>query len=130
MPYFEDGLINFSLHRNSNSLFLLKRLGYFYIFNKKSISHSVNKNKYFICYFLFLKYIFENIKNNKYEKDMVYFLLDEYIKNNYILYSITDYHDLYEEVINNLINNEYCNSKYKTKLLIMKKIILRLKKRK
>ena len=86
MTYFEDGLINFSLHRNANSLYLLKRLGYFYIFNRKSISHSVNKNKYFLCYFTFLKYIFENIKNNKYEKEMVYFLLDEYIKNNNILY--------------------------------------------
>jgi len=115
MTYFEDGLINFSL---------------FYIFNPKSISHSVNKNKYFLCYFTFLKYIFENIKNNKYEKEMVYFLLDEYIKYNNILYSITEYSDLYEEVINNLLNNEYCNLKYKGKLLIMKKIILRLKNKK
>jgi len=130
MTYFEDGLINFSLHRNANSLYLLKRLGYFYIFNPKSISHSVNKNKYFLCYFTFLKYIFENIKNNKYEKEMVYFLLDEYIKYNNILYSITEYSDLYEEVINNLLNNEYCNLKYKGKLLIMKKIILRLKNKK
>lgn len=130
MTYFEDGLINFSLHRHANSLYLLKRLGYFYIFNPKSISHSVNKNKYFLCYFTFLKYIFENIKNNKYEKEMVYFLLDEYIKNNNILYSITEYSDLYEEVINNLLNNEYCNLKYKGKLLIMKKIIFRLKNKK
>ena len=130
MTYFEDGLINFALHRNGNSLYLLKRLGYFYIFNRKSISHSVNKNKYFLCYFIFLKYIFENIKNNKYEKEMVYFLLDEYIKNNNILYSITEYSDLYEEVISNLLNNEYCNLKYKEKLLIMKKIILKLKNKK
>ena len=61
---------------------------------------------------------------------MVYFLLDEYIKYNNILYSITEYSDLYEEVINNLLNNEYCNLKYKGKLLIMKKIILRLKNKK
>ena len=127
MPYFEDGLINFSLHRNANSLYLLKRFGYFYIINKKSISHSVNKNKYFICYFIFLKYVFENIKNNQYEKDIAYFLLDEYIYNNNILYSITEYSDLYDEVIDNLINNEYCKLRHKNKLLIMKKIFMRIK---
>ena len=127
MPYFEDGLINFSLHLNANSLYLLKRLGYFYIFNKKSISHSVNKNNYFLCYFLFLKYVFENIKNNQYEKDIAYFLLDEYIYNNNILYSISEYADLYDEVIDILISNEYCNLKHKIKLLIMKKIFLRIK---
>lgn len=127
MPYFEDGLINFSLHRNAYSLYLLKRLGYFYIINKKSISHSVNKNKYFICYFIFLKYVFENIKNNQYEKDIAYFLLDEYIYNNNILYSITEYSDLYDEVVDILINNEYCNFRHKIKLLIMKKIFMRIK---
>jgi len=130
MPYFEDGLINFSLHRNANSLYLLKRLGYFYIFNKNSISHSINKNKYYLCFFLFLKYIFENIQNNKYEKEIVYFLLGEYIKNNNELYSITEYSDLYEEVINNLLNNDYCNLKYKKKLLMIKNIILKLKNKK
>jgi len=127
MPYFEDGLINFSLHRNANSLYLLKRLGYFYIINKKSTSHSINKNKYFICYFIFLKYVFENIKNNQYEKDIAYFLLDEYIHNNKKLYSITEYSDFYAEVIDNLINNEYCSLKHKIKLLNMKKIFLKIK---
>ena len=130
MPYFEDGLINFALHRKANSLFLLKRLGYFYIFNNNSISHSLNKNKYFKCYFLFLKYVFENIKNNEYEKDMVYFLLDEYIKKNKILYEITEYSDIYEEIINILLKCEYCKLKYKKKLLIMKKIILSIKYKK
>jgi glycosyltransferase involved in cell wall biosynthesis len=130
MPYFEDGLINFALHRKANSLFLLKRLGYFYIFNNNSISHSLNKNKYFKCYFLFLKYIFENIKNNEYEKSMVYFLLEEYIKKEEILYEITEYSDIYEEVINILIKCEYCKSKYKKKLLIMKKMILNIKYKK
>jgi len=127
MPYFEDGLINFSLHRNANSLYLLKRLGYFYIMNKKSISHSVNKNKYFLCYFIFLKYVFENVKNNQYEKDIAYFLLDEYIHNTNLLYSITKYSDFYVEVINKLINNEYCSLKHKIKLLKMKNIFLRIK---
>jgi glycosyltransferase involved in cell wall biosynthesis len=127
MPYFEDGLINFSLHRNANSLYLLKRIGYFYIFNKNSISHSLNMNKYFTCYFIFLKFIFENIKNNEYEKGIVYFLLDEYIMANELLNKITKYSDIYEEVIDILLNSEYCDLNYKNKLLNMKKIILSIK---
>ena len=127
MVYFEDGLINFALHRNANSLYLLKRLGYFYIFNKISISHSLDKNKYFIGYFIFLKFVLENIKNNKYEKDIIFFLLDEYIKRNGILYSITKYSKIYEEVINTLINDKFCDLKYKNKLEIMKKIINKIK---
>ena len=127
MTYFEDGLINFSLHRNANSLYLLKRIGYFYIFNKNSTSHSLNMNKYFTCYFIFLKFIFENVKSNEYEKDIVYFLLDEYIMTNEILNNITKYSDIYEEVIDILLNSEYCKLNYKNKLLIMKKIILSIK---
>ena len=129
MIYFEDGLINFALHRNANSLYLLKRIGYFYIFNKISVSHSLDKNKYFIGYFIFLKFVLENLKNNKYEKDMVYFLLDEYIKRNEILYAITQSLRIYEEVINTLINDKFCDLIYKKKLEIMKKIINRFKKK-
>ena len=68
MIYFEDGLLNFALYRNVNSLYLLKRIGYYYIFNKKSTSHSVDQNKYLLCFFIFLKFTFENSKNNKKEK--------------------------------------------------------------
>ena len=124
MPYFEDGLINFSLHHHARSLYLLKRLGYFYIFNKNSISHSLNNNKYFRCLFIFLKFIFEYSKNNEYEKDIVFFLLDEYISKKEALYEITEYSEVYEELIDILMNSEYCNSKYKNKLLMIKQIIL------
>ena len=129
MIYFEDGLINFALYRNANSLYLLKRLGYFYIFNKNSVSHSLDKNKYFSGYFFFMKFVFENIKNNKYEKDMIFFLLDEYIRKNKILYNITQYLNIYEEVINTLINDKFCDLIYKNKLQKMKKIINKVKKR-
>ena len=69
MIIYEDGLINFALHRNINSFFLIKKIGYYYVFNKKKISfhknRRINKLKYF---FLYLKFVFENSKNNKYEK--------------------------------------------------------------
>ena len=129
MVYFEDGLINFALYRNANSLYLLKRLGYFYIFNKNSVSHSINKNKYIIGFFIFMKFVFENIKNNKYEKDMIFFLLDEYIKINKILYNITQYFKIYEEVINLVINDKFCDLIFKNKLKKIKKKLIELKKR-
>ena len=81
MIYFEDGLINYALYRNAKSLYLMKNLGYFYILNQRSITHSVNKNLEIKCFLLYLNYIFENSKNNDYEKKMVIHLLKEYIKN-------------------------------------------------
>ena len=66
MIYFEDGLLNFALHRNAKSLYLLKKIGYYYIFNKDSVSRYINIQLYLKCFFIFIKYIFENTKNNKY----------------------------------------------------------------
>ena len=45
MIYFEDGLMNLALHLNANSLYLLNHIGYYYIFNKDSVSHLVNLRK-------------------------------------------------------------------------------------
>ena len=68
MIYFEDGLMNYALHLNAKSLFLLNHIGYFYIYNKESVSRSLNLDSYLKCFFLFLKFLIENTKNNKYEK--------------------------------------------------------------
>ena len=81
MIYFEDGFINYALHRNAKSLYLIKNLGYYYIMNEKSITHSVNKNLEIKCFLLYLNFIFENSKNNDYEKKMVFHLLKVYIHN-------------------------------------------------
>ena len=60
----EDGLINFSLHRNAKSLYLLKRLGYYYIYNHNSTTKNKKRKKTFKYLFLYLKYLYENTKNN------------------------------------------------------------------
>ena len=67
------------MHFNVKSLFLLKHIGYYYIFNNNSISHSVNLDSYLKCFFIFLKFIVENTKNNRYEKYMNFFVLEKYI---------------------------------------------------
>ena len=81
MIYFEDGFINYALHRNAKSLYLMKNVGYYYITNKKSITNYVNKNLEIKCFLLYLNFLFENSKNNDYEKKMVFHLLQAYIKN-------------------------------------------------
>lgn len=81
MIYFEDGLINYALHRNARSLYLMKNIGYFYIFNNESTTNNVNKNLEIKCFLLYLNFIFENSKNNEYEKNMSFHLLKAYMKN-------------------------------------------------
>ena len=128
MIYFEDGLMNLALHLNAKSLYLLNHIGYYYIYNKGSVSHSVNLDLYLRCFFIFLKFFMEYTKNNKYEKEMIFFILREYINDNNLLYNITNYSNIYEEVINSLINSRYITEKVLEKAKILKKIILMKKK--
>ena len=79
MVYFEDGLINLALHFNAKSLYLLNHIGYYYIFNKDSMSHFINFDSYLRCFFIFLKFFVEYTKKNKYEQEMNFFILKEYI---------------------------------------------------
>ena len=76
MTIYEDGLINYMLHRNANSFYFIKKIGYYYIFNKKPISNINNelKNK-LKNLFLYFKFVLENSKNTIYEKNMPFYLL-------------------------------------------------------
>ena len=81
MIYFEDGFINYALHRNAKSLYLLSNIGYYYIFNKGSATHTVNKKLELKCFSLYLKFILENSKNNQHEKIMAFHILKKYLNN-------------------------------------------------
>ena len=72
MTNHEDGLINFLLYRFINSFYFLKKLGYYYLPSENSITLNYQKNYDETIRFIFinLKFVFENTKNNKYEKDM------------------------------------------------------------
>ena len=127
MVYFEDGLINFALHLNSKSLYLLNDIGYYYIFNNESISHSIKLDIYLKCFFIYLKFFDEKTKNNKHEKNMVFYILHEYIKECSIIKNIQKYSKIYEEVINSLMNIVFINYVTKKKIIKLKKIIFELK---
>lgn len=120
MIYFEDGLINFALHLNAKSLYLFRKIGYYYIFNKDSVSRSQNFNLYIKCFFLFIKYVYENTKDNKYEKNMVFFLIVEFIKNDEMLKRITKYSKFCLKIINLLLSDKFITNFYESKLTNMK----------
>jgi len=72
MIVYEDGLINFKLYKFAKSLFHTKKIGYYYIQNNLSITKNFKKDieRTIKNCFLYLKFIFEYTKNNKYEKSM------------------------------------------------------------
>ena len=130
MIYFEDGLINFALHRNAKSLYLLKKIGYYYILNKNSVSRHMNINSYIKCFFIFIKYIYESIKKNKYEKSIVSILISIYIQNLNVIKELNNnfgYKDFCEKIINEIINDKYISIKSRNKLKKIKHLVFYLK---
>ena len=128
MIYFEDGLINFSFYLNAKSLYLQRSIGYYYFFNTDSISQVKQINSYFECFFVFLKYVFENTKNTLIEKNMTFYLLQNYVTKNEVLYNITNYSNIYCKVVNEISKSDFISPFFKNKLKDLKKVILKLKR--
>ena len=129
MIYFEDGLINFALHFQVKSLYLMKKIGYYYFYNKKSVSHTVNKNKYINNFFFYLKYLLDNTKNTKIEKNMIFFLLNLYINDNNVLNNITENFEMYNKIFISLLKNKFITPKNKIKIINLKRIISKIQKK-
>ena len=128
----EDGLINFMLYRISNSYYFIKRIGYYYLINKNSITKKIKKQ--FIqrikSNFLYLKFLFLNTKNNALEKDIInYVFLEIYKVNKEIFIKIfNEVNDIkfYKEIIDLFLNCKYISFKVKE---ILNNIILIIKKK-
>lgn len=71
MIIYEDGLINFMLYKFANSLYYSKKISYYYIQNNQSITVNLKNDmeKTIKNCYLYLKFIFERTKNNKFEKE-------------------------------------------------------------
>ena len=118
MIYMEDSLINYSLHRVSKSYYFLRKIGYYYTINNKSIIKNLFKiSKIRIKFiFIYLKLIFQYSKNTKFEKDMANLLLSIIIKRFDILTNIfIPHHDFkfYNDVIKLFINNRFITNENK-----------------
>ena len=126
MINYEDGVLNYFLYRASKSFFLKKKIAYYYIKNRQSITSKRLNTKDLKFIFLHLKFVFENSKNQKYEKNMCNILFRRIAirKNIYkrILLIKNDF-KFYFDVIDEYLNSEFINNNNK-KYLRMTRINL------
>ena len=116
----EDTIISYILYRNAKSFCSLRNIGYFYIKNSQSITKNMFKiselKMKFI--FIFLKIVFENTKNTKYEKDMFNLLFTQLNDNFNIInrlnnLSINSKYYFYYEIIKIFLNCNYITEENK-----------------
>lgn len=136
MIFYEDTLINYMLYKTANSFYHLKYLGYYYISNQNSSTcgykkNIENTNKLLYSFFLFLNFIFNYTKNNKYEKDMANSIIEkekEVILTNNNIKKINKNFNLYENVISLYNENKYILLPIKKRFNIIKQQIKENKK--
>ena len=128
----EDGIINFILYRTANSFIFLKKLGYYYLPNEQSVTRTFNKNyeETLRYIFLHLKFVFENTKNNKFEKDMINSLFGRLYLGvlSECLHLITKDFFFYIEILDMYLNCKYMTIENIVKLKKLKLIILEKQK--
>ena len=136
MIYYEDTLISYMLYQTANSFYHLKYLGYYYIKNPSSTTSYDNKssdkiNKLYYSFFLFLNFLFNYTKNNKFEKDMVNSIIEKemnFLLTNNIFSKINENFYYYENKINSFVENNFISLKGKKKFNIIKKTIMKNRK--
>ena len=116
----EDTIISYILYRNAKSFCSLSNIGYFYIKNSQSITKNMFKiselKMKFI--FIFLKVVFENTKNTKYEKDMFNLLFTQLNENFNIInrlnnLAINSKYHFYYEIIYQFLNSNFITEENK-----------------
>lgn len=131
MTYFEDGVLNYFLYKVSKSFYLKKKIGYYYIKNRDSITIK-KKNIINVKFtFYYLKYVFEYSKNTKYEKDMSNALFKRIAIlrniNNRILKINKDF-NFYLDIIDEFLENEFISNNNKNYLRKTKANVLKAQK--
>lgn len=128
MNNWEDNLINYMLFKKANSFYYMKYIGYYYIKNENSITRNyINKIEDTIrSAFLFLKYIFHNTNNTRFEKRIVECVFNNiYLDISNISYFknvIKDFH-FYYEIIDLYLNNKFISFSIKNKFKEIKNIL-------
>ena len=119
----EDGLMNYLFYRTVKSLFFVKKVGYYYIINKNSITRAKLTDKILKGFFINLKLIFEYSKNNKYEKGMANAYIHQFIlheKNSKLKQIISNDCDFYTKIIDQYLNCNFISVRNKIKLKTIK----------
>ena len=126
----EDGLINFMLYKLSESYYFTRKIGYYYVITKESITHeSVDFKKRLKSNFLYFRYIIESTKNNNIEKIIANHIFTHiYSDHNYAIINSLKYVkrdlQLYLKTINLYLDNEFIPLNTKLILKYMKNIII------
>ena len=120
----EDGLVNFMLYKLSDSLYFTRKIGYYYIISKESITHaSSDFKKRLKSNFLYFKYILQSTKNNIIEKKIAnYVFISIYNRHsntiiNLLMHLHRDF-KFYLETINLFLYNDFIP--LSTKLILKK----------
>ena len=132
MINFEDGVLNYFLYRTSKSLYLKKKIAYYYIKNKDSITKKSISTNDITFIFLHLKFVFEYSKNTKYEKDMSNSLFRRIaIRRNIYkrILKIKSNFTFYLKIIDEFLDCEFINNKNKNYLRKTRTNLLRAKKK-
>ena len=131
MTFMEDSLMNYLIYRVANSFYFINIVGYRYFKNSASITTKLFiisdlKIKYI---FYYLKFIFENTKNTKYEKDMVNYLFTFLTRGFAIKTKLSslvlnnDEFSFYENIFNMYINCKFISNDNKKILKKLKSLI-------
>ena len=123
----EDGLLNFMLYKVAKSYYFIKRIGYYYILNKDSITDKKKKNNFkkrLKSNFLYFKFLFQHTKNNRKEKkiaEYIFFSIYNFYKNdiNKLIKEMAKDLEFYIEIINLYLNCQFIS---KNRKMILKKM--------
>ena len=127
ITFIEDRIMNYILYRYAISLYYLKNIGYYYIQNSMSICKRIFKrDQTAIFRFIYLKIIFENSKNTKFEKDMSNTLVTEILKGLTLSSNYSNFTFLYD-TINIYLNSKYISFNNKNLLLDIKNKLIKNK---
>ena len=131
MTFMEDSVINICFYRTAKSLYYLKDIGYYYTKNSESITRNLSKISELtikFC-FIFMKFIFENYRNTKYERDMANYLITKLIKkfDDVEIPKITNRQDIkfYSNIIETYLGSKYITEENKNILKYFKKHYLK-----
>ena len=133
MTTYEDQLLNFILYRTVKSFYLFKKIGYYYIKNRQSITQTGFQLIDIKNIFVHLKIIFEFSKNNVLEKNMFnchfkYFVKRKHVKSQVTL--IKDETKFFIESIDLFLKSDLISINNKVYMIKMKKKLLKFNSKK
>ena len=131
MIFYEDTLLNFMIYKVYDSFFFFKKIGYFYIPNKKSLTRNyvdnqTSINRFLYSFFIFLKFILHYTKNDKYEKSIINLILLKEMKSllsNHIFKKLNNNLNFYINILDLCLKNKFISSRIKKKLIIIKQLL-------